>query len=383
MKKRAVITGIGLINALGNSFEDVCQSLKNNKCGLESQFIDSIINEKYIGKVNCNLEKYVGMDKTEKMSRKAITDALKDSHVNMDNMDTSRVSLSYATTILGTDQIIEFVRRGSSDFNLIGNTRNYMREIAKDFQINGFVYNSSTACSASTNSVGIALDLIKNNKADLVIAGGSDHITNFSIYGFHSLKSLSSHICKPFDKDRDGINIGEGSAFFIIEDYDFALARNAKIYGEILGYGLANDAYHITSPDPNGVGAKIAMNMAIEEAQVSNDDIEYINAHGTGTKANDIMEIKAINAVFGKKCTISSTKSRTGHCLGAAGAIELALSIIGVSNSALPTTYNSKCNIEDFEMVCEVNRDIKTRCFISNSFAFAGNASAIIVKTMG
>ena len=238
------------------------------------------------------------------------------------------------------------------------------------------------ACASGTTAIGIAYDQVQSDKADIVIAGGADPLTYFSCAGFHALKSLSNSVGKPFDKKRDGINIGEASAFFIVEELRHALERNAKIYGEILGYGINNDAYHVTSPSPDGCGATASINMAMAHTDIAVADIDYINAHGTGTHLNDEMEANVIKNMFdGKDLNVSSTKSVTGHCMAAAGAVEFAVVLMAIKNGIVPSSANladkmDECmdnvyNTKSFE------RPIKYA--LSNSFAFAGNTSSILV----
>jgi 3-oxoacyl-[acyl-carrier-protein] synthase II len=242
-----------------------------------------------------------------------------------------------------------------------------------------------SACAAGTAGAGIAFDLIKEGKADVMIAGGADPLTKFACTGFHSLKSLSPTCCTPFDKEHDGIIIGEGSAFFVIENLEHAKKRNAKIYGEILGYSINNEAYHITSPQPSGDGALISMKEALRKSNLSLDKLDYINAHGTATKANDNMELKAITNLLGDKVkdvAISSTKSMTGHCLGAAGSIELAIAMISLSKGFIPPTStlrNPQEGFEDYNLVKEKGMKKELNYILSNSFAFAGNTSSIVI----
>ena len=231
--------------------------------------------------------------------------------------------------------------------------------------------------------IGITFDMIKNDKVDMVIAGGADQMTEFSCVGFHALKSLSNYKCKPFDKKRDGINIGEAGAFFLVEELQHALDRNAKIYGEILGYGINNDAYHITSPSPDGEGAKASMKMALKDTGVELSQIDYINAHGTGTELNDSMESKAINDLFDHAVTVSSTKATIGHCMAASGALEFAAVLLAIKYGQVPPTLGLTDKMDECEKM-DYNtelRDKNVEYAMSNSFAFAGNSASILVET--
>ena len=259
---------------------------------------------------------------------------------------------------------------------------NYAKEI---LGVKGAAEIISSSCSSGTTAAGMAADYIRAGLCECAIVGGVDSLSIVTAYGFNSLKSLSGSICNPFDENRDGINIGECGAMFLFESLEHAKKRNAKIYCEVAGYATGNDAYHITSPEPNGEGAFNTMKAALDDAKISAADIDYINAHGTGTLINDSMETKAIEKLFGnigKNISVSSTKSLIGHCMGASGAIELASIILSMKNKKYIPMPNLKKNIFTAENLKVSNKtfDLNIDYAISNSFAFSGNSAALVVK---
>ena len=266
--------------------------------------------------------------------------------------------------------------------------------LAMDFGFMGPNYSVSTACATSNYAIIQAAQHIRNNESDLVIAGGVEApILPIGLGGFCAVKALSernddfSTASRPYDKDRDGFVLGEGAGALILEEYEHAKARGAKIYAEIVGTGLSADAYHITAPHPDGIGAKAAMELALEEANMNPDQIDYINTHGTSTPLGDIAEIKAIQHVFGEdvyKLNISSTKSMTGHLLGAAGAIESIAGILGMNHHFVPPTINHVT--DDPALDPKLNftfneaQEKVINAFISNTFGFGGHNSSVIFK---
>lgn len=384
MEKRVVITGVGIICSIGNGKENIQQYFAGeSNCNMKIlKNVEDFtkLNEKKAGYVELDkksIKSENDLDKSERMARIAIDEAFKDAKIDYSN-NVEEIALSLSTSVTGSDYLNKYVKDGNAKWIL--NSKAYTARICKDYGITGGAYTTSSACASGTAGVAAAYDLVKMGKYNLVLCGGMDHITNISVYGFNALGTLSSDICKPFDRDRDGINIGEGSAFFVIEEYNHAVLRNAKIYGEIVGYGLSNDAYHITSPDPSGQGAEMSMRMAMQQIDKDNTNI-YVNAHGTGTKANDDMELKAIQAVFGDgKIYMTSTKSLTGHCLGAAGSIELALALLFLRNGKIPKTYNSSGDLLRNTHIINGGNEPQIDTVISNSFAFGGNNATIAIR---
>ncbi|RDY31933.1 beta-ketoacyl-[acyl-carrier-protein] synthase family protein [Lachnotalea glycerini] len=390
MRKRVAVTGFGIVCALGNDKKSVKEALMNNLNKMQelSKIKDyGVLNHVKVGRTDVdepNISSPNDFDKSEIMARMALEEAcLEAGYENLSFEQFGiRASLSLATSVMGSEYIIKYSGEKSNDAEWLIKSKAYASRMAKEFKIYGGVYTTSSACASGSAGLGIAFDLIKSGQNDVVLCGGTDHISDISVFGFKSLNTLSEDRCKPFDKLRDGINIGEGSAFFVFEEYEHAIKRNAKILGEIIGYGLANDAYHITSPDPNGEGAYHSMKMALDDIEDENLSEIYVNAHGTGTKANDEMELKAIKKAFGDiQIYMSSTKALTGHCLGAAGSIEFAFSLMFLEEGKIPKTANSNFDIATVENIRdEIPADFSAKRILSNSFAFGGNDATIIVE---
>jgi 3-oxoacyl-[acyl-carrier-protein] synthase II len=333
------------------------------------------------------LTQFDSLDKIERMSFETMSEAMQDACLSVEQIERGgeRISLSFATSLYGIEQSL----KGLTDEKQRGlwylYTRRSISKIAQKYKIKGSIYTTSSACASGTAGAILGYDLIRNDEADIVLVGGADYISSISLKGFNSLQALSKNLCKPFDVNRNGINIGEGSAFFVFEEFEHARKRGKKWYGEIIGGGLANEAYHMTSPNPDGEGAHYAMEAAIKQANISSNQIDYINAHGTGTKANDTMELTAIEQLLGNKESIntfvSSTKSRTGHCLGSAGSIELGFCLLAISNCLQLKTVNTRERIEDkFELLKSDGKNIKIEHALSNSFAFGGHIASIAIK---
>ncbi|MHB1391658.1 MAG: beta-ketoacyl-[acyl-carrier-protein] synthase family protein [Clostridia bacterium] len=390
MKRRVVVTGIGILCTLGKDKTEVLNSLKKGDSGLKKSNICKPYKELEDIKVgecdfdSLEVENHNTLERVEHMMRKALDEALCDSGLTIDELEKkgSRVSLSLSTSLAGTEYILKSIKEEEKQGLWLLHSREFISRMMKDYKIKGSSYTTSSACAAGTAGAGIGYDLVKSDDADIALVGGADNLTMFSLFGFNALKSLSGDICKPFDQSRDGTNLGEGSSFIILEELEHAKKRNARCYGEIVGYGLANDAYHVTSPDPEGEGAYFSMEMAIKEAGISPEDVDYINAHGTGTVANDIMEIQSIRRLFGDNPYVSSTKSRTGHCLGAAGSIEIGICLLALNSNLFLPTINSSVNIvEDWSPQIKKNSNKGIKTMASNSFAFAGNTASIIITS--
>jgi len=258
-------------------------------------------------------------------------------------------------------------------------------EIASEYGFTGGLSASFTACSAGGNAIVKAVDDIRLGNSKVVCVGGVDPITELTYMGFNCMMVITKTGLKPLDKDRSGLLIGEGSGSLILEDEEHAIKRGAKIYGEVAGYGLSNDAYHATQPHPEAHGAVIAMKEALRDSKTSTDEIQYINVHGTGTKHNDIVELKAIQKVFGnrgKSIPISSSKSMIGHTLGAAGVIEAIISTVSLCKSILPPSLNFDNKIENFDytVVDKPKKVNGLNTIMSNSFGFGGNGASLILK---
>lgn len=243
----------------------------------------------------------------------------------------------------------------------------------------------STACSSGANALGLAADWIRSGEAATVLCGGADSLCWMTYSGFNALQALDRRPCRPFDKDRAGLTLGEGAALFVFEDWERAAARGVRILGEFVSYGVSADAYHLTRPRPDGNGAILAMRRALEEGGVATEEIDYINAHGTGTPLNDLIETRAIKAVLGAQAyriPVTSTKSMIGHCLGAAGALEVLASLLAIRERFVPPTAtlehaDPEC---DLDYVPRNSRPATVRTVLSNSYGFGGNNTSVIIR---
>jgi 3-oxoacyl-[acyl-carrier-protein] synthase II len=257
--------------------------------------------------------------------------------------------------------------------------------LAAVFDCRGEHTTVSTACSSSANAVGLAADAIQEGRADVVLAGGTEAHCKLTYAGFNALQALDSGPCRPFDRRRAGLSLGEGAAVMVLEAEARARARGARIYAEIAGYGTSADAHHMTAPHPGGEGAVLAMRRALAEAGVDSSAVEYVNAHGTGTVQNDPIETRAIRAVLGKRADrvpVSSTKSQVGHCLGAAGAVEILATLLALHHGFVPPTVN----LDEADPECDLDyvpgraREGRFAVALSNSYGFGGNNTSVVVR---
>ena len=259
--------------------------------------------------------------------------------------------------------------------------------VAHTFGLTGPRLTVSTACSSSANALGIAADWIRAGRAAAVVCGGTDSLCRMTFSGFNSLQALDRRPCRPFDRDRAGLTLGEGAAMFVFEDWDRARARGARILGEFVSYGASADAHHITQPRPDGAGAILAMRRALAEGGVDAAEVDYVNAHGTGTPQNDVVETHAIKSVLGERAhrvPVSSTKSMIGHCLGAAGAVEALASLLAIRGGYVPPTVHlEEADPEcDLDYVPKQSRAAAIRTVLSNSYGFGGNNTSIVLRGM-
>lgn len=262
-------------------------------------------------------------------------------------------------------------------------------EVAKRFGFHGSSMTLANACAAGNYSVGLAFDRIRTGRAPVILAGGADPFSRTCYTIFHRLNASSASTCRPFDKDRDGMVVGEGAAMLVMEEYEHAIARGAKIYAEVKGYGLTCDAHHATAPHPEGEGAISAMRQAMSQAGLASNDIDYVSAHGTGTPANDVSEAIALHSVFGerlKSVPVSSVKSMLGHCMGAASAIEAVVCALAIERQTLPPTMNTK-HLDpafpvSFDVISGHRRELEVSNILSNAFAFGGNVSSVIFSKL-
>ncbi|HAA4880177.1 TPA_asm: beta-ketoacyl-[acyl-carrier-protein] synthase II [Listeria monocytogenes] len=407
-KRRVVVTGIGAVTPIGNDAETSWENAKKGVNGVAK--MTRLNPDDFPVKIAAELkdfdvEKYLEKKEARKMDRfthYAIASAemaVQDSGLVIDDSNANRVGVWIGSGIGGMEtfetQYEIFLNRGhrrvSPFFVPMMIPDMGSGQVSIRFGAKGINSTTVTACATATNSIGDAFKVIERGDADAMITGGAEApITKMSLAGFTANKALSLNpdpetACRPFDKDRDGFIIGEGAGIVILEEYEHAKARGAKIYAEIVGYGATGDAYHITAPAPNGEGAARAMKMAIDDAGLTPDKVDYINAHGTSTPYNDEYEIQAIKTVFGdhaKKLAISSTKSMTGHTLGASGGIEAIFALLTIRDNIIAPTIHLKNQDEvcDLDYVPNEAREANVNVVISNSFGFGGHNATLVFK---
>ena len=410
MRRRVVVTGMGIISPLGIGIEENWSAITNGRSGIGpiTRFDTESFPVKFAGEVaGFDAENYMGHKEVKKMDRfihfavAASDDALKDSGFEITEKNAERVGVQVGVGLGGLPAIEKFhnlykergVRKISPFFIPMVIANLASGQVSIHSGAKGPNTCVVTACATGTHSIGDAARLIQYGDADVMIAGGTESvITPLCIGGFHAAKALSTRnedpksASRPFDKDRDGFVIGEGCGVVVLEEYETAKKRGAKMYGEIAGYALNGDAHHITSTSPNGEGAARCMNLALKNASINNSDIQYINAHGTSTGA-DSAESQAIKSTFGNhayKLAVSSTKSMTGHLLGAAGGIEAIYTLLAIKRGVLPPTinYNTPDPECDLDYIPNQAREVKISTAISNSFGFGGTNAVLVFKNL-
>ena len=408
-KRRVVVTGLGTINPLGNNVSDTWNNLINGVSGVDyiSSFDTDELPVKFAGEVkNFDANEYLGKQQARKLDRSghlsihATEEALKDAGLDTEERLGSEVGIVFGTGIGGigaTEQAVRtYDERGASRINPLAITQlmpnSSTGQVAIKFGIEGPSLTITTACAASANAIGEAKNMIQNGIVDMVIAGGTESgTTAMTIGAFAQIRALSTNnenpkeACRPFDKNRDGFVMGEGSTVLVMESEESAKKRGANIYGYISGYGATTDAHHITAPAEGGKGAVEAMKKALADAEISNEEVDYINAHGTSTPANDKNETAAIKTVFGDmagQLNISSTKSMTGHLLGGGGAFESLVSLLSLRNNIIPPTINLNNHDEDCDLNYTPNVALEKDLSIamSNSFGFGGHNGVLVFK---
>lgn len=414
-KKRVVITGMGVVSPVGNSVDEAWENVKNGKSGIGkiSLFNPERLGVKIDGEVkNLNVEDYgINPRATRKMARfskfclAASVQAVNDSGYTKETLQNEKVGVMIGCCIGGIDATAEGFKKlddpssGPSRIPPLTTPLMISNEAAANvnlyYNLKGFSWTLGTACASGTDALGLAVDLIRSGRCDLCISGGTEAaITEFSIASFEALQALSHSFndepqkaSRPFDKDRDGFVLAEGSAIFMLEELEHAKKRGAKIYAELAGFGSSCDAYHITAPLPDGSGAALAVKEALEDAGLKPEDIQYYNAHGTSTHANDSGESKMLKNVFGDyayKLHISSTKSMTGHLVGAAGSIEALFCVKAINDEFVPPTINLEN--PDIEGGCDLdytpNSGVKAQinAAASASLGFGGHNACVVIK---
>ncbi|OPC33465.1 beta-ketoacyl-[acyl-carrier-protein] synthase II [Elizabethkingia meningoseptica] len=409
--KRVVITGLGAITPLGNNVNDFWQALISGTSG--ANMITKFDTEHYKTKFACEVKNFNPLDTMEKAELRkydlftqyalaSVHEAVLQAKINFEKLNKDRIGVIWASGDGGVttfeEQLKEFhtgngVPRFSPYFIPKRITNIASGVISIKYGLRGVNYATVAACSASNTSIIDAFNYIRWGKADMMITGGSEaSITQSSIGGFNASKAMSTNnenykqASRPFDIDRDGFVLGEGAGAVILESYEHAIQRNAPIIAEIVGGGLASDAYHITATHPEGAGAVLGMSLAMEEAGITVNDIDYINLHATSTPTGDLSELKAIDTLFGSRqsLSISATKSMTGHLLGAAGAIEAIACIKAIQENTVPPTINTR-NVEPefaekFDLTLGVAKSKTINYALSNTFGFGGHIGCSIFK---
>lgn len=407
-KRRVVVTGIGTINPIGHNVEETWKSIEEGKCGIApiSLFDTKDMKVTLAGEVkDFDVTKYIDKKEAKKMDRFiqmgmiASHEAMLDSGLDINNIDSHRFGVIVSSGIGGLGSIEKNYQTGEkrgfdrvSPFFIPMTISNLAAgHIAIAYHAQGLCTCPVTACAGGTNAIGDAFRNIRDGYQDVMIAGGCEaSVTPLGIGGFTSMKALSDatdpdRASIPFDKERNGFVMGEGAGILILEELEHALKRGAHIYGEMTGYGVSCDAHHITAPLPNGEGGAYAMQNALDDAGISYDVIDYINAHGTSTHLNDLCETEAIKSVFKEhayKLAVSSTKGHTGHCLGAAGGIEAVLSVLALKHDFIPPTLNYQVKDEECDLNVVPNIGVKKdlHYVMSNSLGFGGHNASIIFK---
>lgn len=412
--KRVVITGIGAITPIGNSIAEYTEGLRQGKSG--SDYITHFDASKFKTTFACEIKNFDGeeifgrkevrkMDLFSQYGIVAARQAVEDSGLDFAQEDVNRIGVIWGSGIGGLRSLEEQIEINS---NYEDNPRYNPFMIPKmiadivpgqisiEFGLRGINYGTISACASSSHAIINALDSIRIGRAEIIVTGGSEAaVTRAGIGGFSGMKALSSRnddpatASRPFDKDRDGFVLGEGAGALILEEYEHAVSRGAKIYAEILGGGMTADAYHITAPHPEGLGAANVMKYALTDAGIGPELVDYINVHGTSTPLGDVAEIRAIQNVFGEKAFdihVSSTKSMTGHLLGASGAIESIACLIAMKEGFIPPTINHFTDDPEIDsrMQLTFNEPVEAEVHyaLCNTFGFGGHNTSLILKKL-
>ena len=413
-RRRVVITGLGTINPLGHNVKEYFEALEAGKNGVDliKGFDTEVCKTKVGAEVkNYNPEEYFDRKEVRKLDLFtqyaiiAATEAVADSGLEeFEALDKSRVGVIWGAGIGGINSTYEEITSHCNGGNPAASYSPFLLlkilpnmasgYISLKYGYKGPAYSTVSACASSTHSIISAVDQIRLGRADVMITGGSESAVSFiGIQAFNAMRALSTRnddpktASRPYDKDRDGFVMGEGGGALVVEAYEHAVARGAKIYAEIVGCGVSADAYHVTAPEPEGEGAKQSMEMALADAGISPEAIDYINTHGTSTPLGDLAELRGIKKVFGDhayKLNISATKSMTGHLLGGAGAIELLASVLAVTKDVVPPTINVQELDPEIDPALNLTLDkaqYRTVDYaMSNTFGFGGQNSTVIIK---
>lgn len=397
---RIAITGLGIISAIGNNRQEVLSSLLNKRSGIgEIRYLRTLHQSLPVGEVclsNEEMKKQLNIDESRELSRTAllgmtaVDEALEDGNIGAgkngleDAEAKHRVVLINGTTVGGMDitenHFSEIANGGAADILLQHDCGSCTQLIADHFGIFSEVTTVSTACSSAANAILLGAQLLRTGEADMVIAGGTEALSRFHLHGFHSLMILDEHPCRPFDAGRAGLNLGEGAAYVVMEREEQAMERKATIQAYLAGYANCCDAYHQTASSEDGEGAWLAMRGALDMARIEPEEIDYVNAHGTGTPDNDRSESAALRRVFGTKMPpVSSTKSFTGHTTSASGSIETVISILAMQHHFIPANLNWEHQMADGITPSPGEAHASLRNILCNSFGFGGNDSSLLL----
>ena len=413
--KRVVVTGLGAVTPVGNTPEETWKNLLEGKSGAApiTHFDTTLFKTKFACEVkDLNLNDYIDRKEARKMDRYcqlamvSAAQGIKDAGLDLEKEDLNRIGVVYGVGIGGIktfqDEVVYYGQHEDQGpkFNpffipkMIADIAS--GQISIQYGFHGPNYTTTSACASSSNALADAFNLIRLGKANIIVSGGAEaSICETGVGGFNAMHALSTrnddpeHASRPFSASRDGFVMGEGAGCLVLEELEHAKARGAKIYAEMVGEGASADAHHITASHPEGLGAKLVMQRALEDAGLKPEDIDYINVHGTSTPVGDISEAKAIKDVFGEhayKLNISSTKSMTGHLLGAAGAVEALACVLSVKNDIVPPTINhtegDNDEALDYKMNFTFNKAQKreVRAALSNTFGFGGHNCCVVFK---
>ncbi|OIP05383.1 MAG: beta-ACP synthase [Bacteroidetes bacterium CG2_30_32_10] len=397
MSSRVFVTGLGIISSIGCNIKEVMEAIYAKKSGISEI---TILETNYKGKIpvcevkklNKELAELAGVSNLNKYTRTALLGIIAAkqavAYAGIDNIKELRTGVISATSVGGMDRSENFYQSFYKDQNK-GRLRDVVNhdcsdsteKIADILGISEYITTISTACSSSANAIMLGARLIKNNFLDRVIVGGTDALTRFTLNGFNSLMILDATGCKPFDNKRNGLTIGEGAGFLVIESEKSLKISGKKVLAELTGYGNACDAFHQTASSPEGYGAYLAMKKAIEVSGKHITEIDYINAHGTGTANNDLTEGKAIEKIFNNSIPeVSSTKAYTGHTLAASGGIEAVLSVLAIKEKIIYPNlrFTEQINELSFSPTIELLQNKEVRNVLSNSFGFGGNNTSLV-----
>lgn len=410
--RRVVITGIGALTPIGNTYTEYVEGLQKGVSGAGkiTRFDASLFKVRFACELkNFDIEKFIPrkdarrLDPFAQYALVVAEEAMQMSGLDVNTIDLDRAGVVWGSGIGG----FETMEHDISEAALWNGEPRYSPflipklitdiapgHISIKYGFRGVNYATVSACASSTHSIIASFDYIRMGRADIMITGGSEAaVTKASVGGFASMKAMSERndspetASRPFDRDRDGFVLGEGAGALVLEEYEHAKKRGATIYGEIIGAGMTADAYHMTAPHPEGIGARNVMNLAIKDAGINPEDVDYVNVHGTSTPLGDVAETKAIQAVFGDsayKLNISSTKSMTGHLLGGAGAIETIAGIAAINEGFVPPTINHFTDDPAFDSKLNFTfnqpQERKLNVVLSNTFGFGGHNASVIIK---